>query len=103
MSHGSRVAGLIAAAATVVLAACASTPPAPVTSAPIEPTPTPQSTTAAIEEDIIRETRKTAGEQLECPAEELVVTCTKRDIHGGCIAIQAKGCDKVLDYDFGNE
>jgi hypothetical protein len=104
MSHGTRMAGLVAAVVTtIVFAACATTPPPPASTAPIEPTPTPQSTTAAIEEDVVRETRKTAAEQLECPAEELAVTCTKRDVHGGCIAIQAKGCGKVLDYDFGNE
>lgn len=94
--------GAVVVTAIIALGGCASPPP-PVASTPIEPTPTPQSTTAAIEDDVVRETRKTAAEQLECPAEELVVTCTKRDVHGGCIAIQAKGCGKVLDYDFGNE
>lgn len=96
-----RLSSLIAS--LTLVGACASAPEKPVASAPIEPTPTPQSTAAAIEEGVLRETRKTAAEQLECPAEELVVTCTKRDVHGGCIAIQAKGCGKVLDYDFGNE
>jgi hypothetical protein len=101
MSRVHRIAAVVAT--LVIVGACASAPPKPVASTPIEPTPTPQTTSAAIEEDVVRETRKTAAEQLECPAEELAVTCTKRDVHGGCIAIQAKGCGKVLDYDFGNE
>jgi hypothetical protein len=98
-----RLRAVVVVILVAAAAACASAPEKPATRTPIEPTPTPQSTTAAIEEDVIRETRKTAAEQLECPAEELSVTCTKRDVHGGCIAIQAKGCGKVLDYDFGNE
>jgi hypothetical protein len=100
MSRFRRVAVV---AMLVVVSACAAAPSKPVGRTPIEPTPTPQSTTAAIEDDVVRETTRTAAEQLECPAEQLVVTCTKRDVHGGCIAIQAKGCGKVLDYDFGNE
>lgn len=84
--------------------ACATSPtPSKTTTAPIEPTPTPQSTAAAIEDDVVRETRKTAAAQLECPEDQLTISCTRKDVHGGCIAIQAKGCGKVLDYDFGNE
>ena len=61
------------------------------------------SDTAAMEDSIMAETRKTAAAELECPSEELIVSCTARDAHGGCVAISAKGCGKSLDYSFGNE
>jgi hypothetical protein len=82
-----------------LLSACATPPPPP---AP-KPAPSPVSSSEAMEDDIARETRKTAAAELDCPAEQLIVTCTQRDSLGGCVAIQARGCDKTLEYSFGNE
>jgi hypothetical protein len=56
-----------------------------------------------MEQDILAQTRKSAAEQLQCPEDEINVQCTKHDRHSGCIAVQVRGCDKILDYDFGNE
>ncbi len=82
-----------------ILSACA-TPPPP---APPKPAASPVSSNEAMEDDIARETRKTAAAELSCPAEQLIITCTSRDSLGGCVAIQARGCDKTLEYNFGNE
>ncbi|HEY1100536.1 MAG TPA: hypothetical protein VGF99_16465 [Myxococcota bacterium] len=57
----------------------------------------------AMEADVMRETRKTAAAELQCPEDQLLVQCTGRDALGGCVSIQAKGCDKTLDYSFGAE
>jgi hypothetical protein len=59
--------------------------------------------TAEMEDSVMTETRKTAATEMECPADELVVTCIRRDGTGGCVAIQAKGCGKTLEYSFGND
>ena len=69
------------------------TPPAPPSQA--------QTSADAMELDVMRETRKTAAAELQCPEEQLLVTCTGRDALGGCVAIQAKGCEKTLEYSFG--
>lgn len=100
----SRLAAIaIAIAIGSVVTACSTPATRSTAPTPIEPLTTPTSTAATIEDEVARETRKTAAEQLECPEDQLTVACTRRDVHGGCIAIQAKGCGKVLDYDFGNE
>jgi hypothetical protein len=82
-----------------LLSACATPPPPPAA----KPAPSPVSSAEAMEDDIARETRKTAAAELQCPAEQLIITCTRRDSLGGCVAIQARGCDKTLEYNFGNE
>jgi hypothetical protein len=58
---------------------------------------------AEVEAQVIAEAKKTAVEQLQCAADEVSVTCTRHDVHGGCIAVQARGCGKTLEYDFGND
>ncbi len=63
------------------------------------PAPTP----AAVEETVLREAAAAAANELQCPVAEVSSVCTRRDVHGGCVAIEARGCGKVLDYDFGNE
>lgn len=60
-------------------------------------------TAAEVEADVLAEAKKTAVEQLQCAAEEVTVSCTRHDVHGGCIAVQARGCGKTLEYDFGND
>jgi hypothetical protein len=84
-------------------AACASSPK----KKPAVPAPTEaHSTTATAEEveaDVLAEAKKTAVEQLHCTDEEVTVSCTRHDVHGGCIAVQARGCGNTLEYDFGND
>ncbi len=82
-----------------LISACATPPPPPAA----KPAPSPVSSSEAMEDDIARETRKTAAAEMQCPAEQLIITCTLRDSLGGCVAIQARGCDKTLEYNFGNE
>jgi hypothetical protein len=68
--------------------------------------PRPASSSLSTEEvdaSVLAEARKTAAQTLECPDDAVTVTCTRRDLHGGCVAVEARGCDKMLDYDFGNE
>ena len=60
-------------------------------------------TPAEMEAAILEETKKTAAEQLGCPVEDVRMRCTNHDAQGGCVAVQAKGCDKTLDYSFGSE
>ena len=62
-------------------------------------TTTPEEMEAAI----LEETKKTAAEQLGCPVEDVRMRCTNHDAQGGCVAVQAKGCEKTLDYSFGSE
>ncbi len=62
-------------------------------------TPTP----AEVEASVLAEAKKTAVEQLQCTEEETTVSCARHDVHGGCVAVQARGCGRTLEYDFGNE
>ncbi len=99
------IVAIVVALVVVVVGACAT----PEAKAPKRPPPPPDapgamaSETDAMEASVMEETRKTAAAQLECPAEELLVSCTARDAHGGCVSISAKGCGKSLEYSFGNE
>ncbi len=91
-------------AAMLLGAGCASTKAKKAKAIRIPPEGTSSTTaTAEMEDSVMVETRKTAAAEMECPAEELLVTCTRRDGTGGCVAIQAKGCGKTLEYSFGND
>ena len=91
-------------AAMLLGVGCASTKAKKVKAIRIPPEGTSSTTaTAEMEDSVMVETRKTAAAEMECPAEELLVTCTRRDGTGGCVAIQAKGCGKTLEYSFGND
>jgi hypothetical protein len=94
---------LSALAIGLLLAACAS----PTKQAPSVATPKQATSNdvdpAALEANVLEEAKKTAVTQLECPAEEVSVTCTRHDVHGGCVAVQARGCGRTLEYDFGND
>jgi hypothetical protein len=83
-----------------LVACCTSAPKRTRRTSPRRP---PAPTPAAVEETVLREAARTAAEQLQCPVEQVSSICIKRDVHGGCIAIEARGCDKRLEYDFGNE
>ncbi|MBM4280917.1 MAG: hypothetical protein FJ137_09185 [Deltaproteobacteria bacterium] len=60
-------------------------------------------TPAEVEASVLAEAKKTSVEQLQCTDEETTVSCTRHDVHGGCVAVQARGCGRTLEYDFGNE
>jgi len=55
----------------------------------------------ADDEGVLLETKKSAAEQLECPIEEVRVMCKTKDADGMCTAVRAWGCDKELEYSFG--
>jgi len=95
---------LLVCASSSALSACASAPkkagrnvPPPTVAAPNTPT------AAEVEANVLAEAKKTAVEQLQCPEDDVTVSCTKHDAHGGCIAVQARGCSRTLEYDFGND
>lgn len=57
--------------------------------------------TAEMDKDILAQTTETASKELDCPKEQLIARCTQHDAQGGCIAINVRGCEKTLDYQFG--
>jgi hypothetical protein len=83
------------------LLACSTSAPKRTRRAPPRRPPAP--TPAAVEETVLREATTTAANELQCPVAEVSSVCTRRDVHGGCVAIQARGCGKIVDYDFGND
>lgn len=40
--------------------------------------------------------------QLECPLEEINLTCIKRDGQGECVAVRGDGCEKTVEYQYGD-
>jgi len=95
---------LVGLCVSVMLGVACATPTTKTRAIRIPPEGTSSTTaTAEMEDSVMVETRKTAAAEMECPAEELLVTCTRRDGTGGCVAIQAKGCGKTLEYSFGND
>lgn len=59
--------------------------------------------TEQMEKDILAQTKATAAQELACPIEELIARCTAHDALGGCTAINVRGCDKTLEYQFGGD
>ena len=91
-------------AAMLVAGACASAAPKKAGRVPPPVPDRPNTATASeVEASVLAEAKKTAVEQLQCPAEEVTVSCTRHDVHGGCVAVQARGCGRTLEYDFGND
>ncbi len=96
-----RCSSLVAVIALLAAASCVTAekkPPPP----PLPPQAT-SPTTAGMEAGILADTKKTAAEQMECPIDDLIARCTTLDAQGGCVAIEVRGCDKVLQYNFGVE
>ncbi len=91
----------VVVALALLSVACAT--PAEKPAPPPPPPPSATSTSAEMEAHVMTETKKTAAAELQCPQEELIITCTGRDSLGGCVSIQARGCDKTLEYNFGSE
>ncbi len=88
--------------AAIVLVGCASDPE--VKKRPIlhPPDEYSESKLGEIEEKVEKDTRASASKELDCPEDQIVIQCTQKDNHGGCVALQAKGCNKTLEYSFGN-
>jgi hypothetical protein len=40
--------------------------------------------------------------QLECPVEEINLVCVKRDQQGECVAVRGDGCNKTVEYQYGD-
>lgn len=70
---------------------------------PKPPEAAAQPTTEEMDKDILAQTKQTASEQLDCPVDQLIARCTDHDAQGGCIAINVRGCEKTLDYQFGTD
>ncbi len=85
---------------TLVLGCAA---PAPRKAAPGPPLAPAGATPDEVNAEILTDAKQSAAEQLACPIDQVLMRCTKLDAHGGCVAVQAKGCDKTLDYEFGSE
>lgn len=84
--------------------ACASTDEAQKKTAPEDDQPVEvvrEELGPADDEGVLEETKKSAAEQLECPIEEVRVMCKTKDADGMCTAVRAWGCDKELEYSFG--
>ena len=99
-----RIVVALAAASVVFGLSCATTPKKKHKRP--KPPEQVQSTTPSTEEmdkSILDQTLDTAAKELECPKDQLLARCTKHDAQGGCIAVNVKGCDKTLDYQFGGD
>lgn len=68
---------------------------------PPEATASETPSTQELDKDILAQTTETAAKELGCPKEQLIARCTQHDAQGSCIAINVRGCDKTLDYQFG--
>jgi hypothetical protein len=54
--------------------------------------------------EISDEVRRAVSEQLDgCPPEKINIICVERDRSGECIAVRGLGCDKEIEYKFGND
>lgn len=40
--------------------------------------------------------------QLECPVEQINLTCVKRDQQGECVAVRGDGCERTVEYQYGD-
>lgn len=69
-----------------------------------KPPETAESTAPSTDEmdkDILAQTLETAAKEMDCPKDQLIARCTLHDAQGGCTAINVRGCEKTLDYQFG--
>ncbi|MDP2339942.1 MAG: hypothetical protein Q8O67_03205 [Deltaproteobacteria bacterium] len=60
-------------------------------------------TEAEMNSSVMIDAKKTVAESLGCPIDEVTLRCTAHDSHGGCTAVQGRGCDKVMEYSFGGD
>jgi hypothetical protein len=87
--------------AFVALAACGTAGSAGKPDKP--PVPPMEDPHAKPANDLFMDDVKTAvAGQLECPVEEINLTCVKRDQQGECVAVRGDGCNKTVEYQFGD-
>jgi predicted component of type VI protein secretion system len=89
-------------AVVLVLGACASSPKAHKLRVPKEEK-VKITTEEEMNSSVMIDAKKTVAESLGCPIEEVNLRCTAHDSHGGCTAVQGRGCDKVMEYSFGGD
>ena len=93
------IARLLIAASLVAALGCGSTkaarakPPVP---------PTGETAAAPPKDSYLADVKTAVAGQLECPAEEINVTCIRKDTQGECIAVRGDGCGRTVEYQFGD-
>jgi hypothetical protein len=96
--HLLRVAFVLACA---VAAACGTSGSAGKPDKP--PVPTMEEAHAKPANDMFMPDVKTAvATQLECPEDQINLVCVKRDQQGECVAVRGDGCEKTVEYQFGD-
>lgn len=94
-------ASLVLAFAALTTAACGTTSSAGKPEKP--PVPPMEEAHAKPANDLFMPDVKNAvAAQLECPLEEINLTCVKRDQQGECVAVRGDGCEKTVEYQFGD-
>ena len=86
-------------ASFVVLLGCAGNKAVP--SRPPVP-PMGETAAAPAKDGYLADVMAAVAGQLECPLEEINVTCIRRDTQGECIAARGDGCERTVEYQFGD-
>lgn len=87
------VLGLCSACAGTSTAGKASKPPVP----PMEDVKPPLP-----KDNFMDDVKNAVAGQLECPVEEINLTCVKRDGQGECVAVRGDGCERTVEYQYGD-
>ena len=93
------LARLVLAASLVVALGCGTTkgkrdaPPVP---------PTGETAVAPPKDNYLADVKTAVAGQLECPVEEVNVTCIRKDTQGECVAVRGDGCERTVEYQFGD-
>lgn len=94
------IARLVVIASILAALACGTTGKSAREAPPVPPVGT---TAAAPPKDAYLDDVKTAvAAQLECPVEQINVTCIRRDSQGECISVRGDGCERTVEYQFGD-
>lgn len=91
--------GLLLACACA--AACGTTKPAAQADKPPVP-PMEEPNAQPANDSFMADVKNAVAGQLECPVEEINLTCVKRDQQGECVAVRGDGCNKTVEYQFGD-
>ena len=82
------------------VAGCASTPPPAPESPPVPPMSEPMAKPPT--DTFMDDVKNAVAGQLECPVEDINLTCLKRDGQGECVAVRGDGCNKTVEYQYGD-
>ena len=69
-----------------------------------KPPPVPmdgESVPAPKNDAYLDDVKKAVADQLECPVADINVICIRRDTLGECIAVRGDGCERLVEYQFG--